>query len=61
MLNARFTGWVVAGIILAWIVSSLLQQLGYGTTPESLPKVAETAFLVYVVKKAYQANGNSAK
>jgi hypothetical protein len=58
MLNARFTGFIVAGVLLAWIVSALMQQCGYGTTPDSLPRLAETAFVVYVVKKAYQGNGN---
>jgi hypothetical protein len=62
MLNARFTGFVVAGVMLAWVISALLQQLGYGATPESLGRIAELAFVTYVVKKAYQTgNGNGGK
>jgi hypothetical protein len=61
MLNARFTGLIVVAIIGTWLASALMQQLGYGTTADSLGRIAELAFVSYVIKKAYQTNGNGAK
>jgi hypothetical protein len=64
LVECRFTGIIVAAIIAGWLAASILQQLGYGTVADSLGRIAELAFVSYVVKKSYQTtngNGNGAK
>jgi len=62
LIECRFTGFIVVGIIAGWLVSAIFQQLGYGATPDALGRIAEIAFVSYVVKKATQtSNGNGAK